>query len=365
MQMRPILKTLGLALLTAGAMNLQTLSAQNTSVTTAEAEKLSMQLEESIIKGDPGMLNHLIYFPEFIARTGSKSPIINNGDTLTKIADGFGLFNIGNSILEITKNGSFKLVHGFLKNEEMHLLFRAFGDGGLNYQDITLVKVKDSVRAADIFSYQLGESYAQLFSYLIADIATPDVHSSLTSREKYGTIFENALRHKNYSAARSAFEKFDEQTQNDKHLSLQYMMACDQLGEKLFRKSLDRFVYLFPEEPTPYLFMMTAYADTRDYGDYGRAIDKLDTLLHIDPFMNYFRGNVEMKLGDLRAALHFYQEVFDYDPGIWQNTEKLVACKVVNNELAQAGEAINVYSHTPGYRKELVEALYADYPALR
>jgi hypothetical protein len=70
-------------------------------------------------------------------------------------------------------------------------------------------------------------------------------------------------------------------------------------------------------------------------------------------------------LGDLRAGMHFYQEVFDYDPGIWQNTEKLVACKVVNNELVQANEAINLYSHTPGYRKELVEALYADYPVLK
>jgi len=363
--MTPILKTLGIALMTTVALNLQTLSAQNIPITTAEAEKLSVQLEESITKGDPGMLNRLIYFPEFITRTGSKSPIINNFDTLTKIANGFGLFNIGNSTLEITKNGSFNLVRGFFKNEEMHLLFRAFGDGGLDYQEITLVKVKDSLRAADIFSYQLGESYAKLFSYLIEDSENPDAHSSLTSREKYGAIFENALSHKNYSAARSAFEKFDDQTQNDKHLSLQYMLACDHLGEKLFRKSVDRYVELFPDEPTSYLFLMKRYADTRDYADYSRSIDKLDSLLHFDPFLNYFRGNVEMKLGDLKGALHFYQEVFDYDPGIWQNTEKLVACKVVNNELVQAGEAINIYSHTPGYRKELVEALYADYPVLK
>ena len=129
-----------------------------------------MQLELSINNGDPEILNHLIYFPEFIARTGSKSHLIDNVDTLTKIANGFGLFSIGNSTLKITKNGSFKLVHRFVKNEEMHLLFRAFGDGGLNYQEITLIKVKDSVRAADIFSYQLGESYASLFSYLIEDM---------------------------------------------------------------------------------------------------------------------------------------------------------------------------------------------------
>jgi tetratricopeptide (TPR) repeat protein len=363
--MRPILKTFGIALITAGALNLQTLSAQDIPVTTSEAEKLSIQLEESITRGDPGMLNQLIYFPEFLARTGSNSPIINNVDTLTKIATSFGLFTIGNSTLEIAKNGSFRLVRGFLKNEEIHLLFRVFGDGGLDYQDITLIKVKDSLRAADIFSYQLGESYAKQFAYLIEDSESPDAHTSLTSREKYGAIFENSLSRKNYSAARSAFEKFDDQTQNDKHLSLQYVLACDHLGEKLFRKSVDRFAELFPDEPTTYLFMMKEYADTRDYDAYGRSIDKLDTLLQIDPFLNYFRGNIEMKLGDFRGALHFYQQVFDYDPGIWQNTEKLVACKVINNELVQAGEAINIYSHTPGYRKELVEALYADYPALK
>ena len=363
--MRPILKTLGIALMTAGAMNLQTLSAQNTPVTTAEAEKLSTTLEESLNSGNPEPLNHLIYFPEFIKRTGSRSPLIDNVDTLTKIATDFGLFHIGNNTVEITKNGSFKLVRGFVDHEEMHLLFRAFGDGGLNYQDITIIKVKDSLRAADIFSYELGESYAALFSYLIEDIATPDAHASQTSREKYGVIFENALNRKNYSAARSAFEKFDEPTQNDKHLSLQYMLACQQLGDKLFRKSVDHFTSLFPEEPTPYLLMMNAYVDTKNYGDYSKAIDKLDTMLHFDPFLNYYRGNVVMKLNDLRTALHFYQEVFEYDPGIWQNTEKFVACKVVNNELVQANEAINLYTRTPGYRKEMVEALYATYPALK
>src|SRR5580765_2064208 len=193
--MRPILKTLGIVLITAGALNLQTLYAQDIPVTTSEAEKLSLQLEESLMKGDPGMLNQLIYFPEFIARTGSNSPIINNVDTLTKIATGFGLFTIGNRTLEITKNGSFNLVRGFLKNGEMHILFRAFGDGGLDYQDITLIKVKDSLRAADIFSYRLGESYAKLFSYQIENLEIPDAHSSMTSREKYGAIFENALSH--------------------------------------------------------------------------------------------------------------------------------------------------------------------------
>ena len=110
---------------------------------------------------------------------------------------------------------------------------------------------------------------------------------------------------KNYSVARSAFEKFDEQTQNDKHLSLQYMLACDQLSEKLFRKSVDHFISLFPDEPTPYLLMMKEYADTKNYPDYSSAIDKLDTLLHIDPFLNYLRGNVVMKLGDLRDCSAF------------------------------------------------------------
>src|SRR3954471_17017679 len=179
--MRIILQFSVPALLMAIAMNVQTLSAQNTPVSTSEAEKLSMQLESSMNKGDPEMLNHLIYFPEFITRTGSKSPLVNNFDTLTKIAQGFGLFSIGNSTLEIAKNGSYKLVHGFVQHEEMHLLFRAYGDGGLNYQDISIIKVKDSIRAADLFSYQLGESYAKMFSYLITDTGTTDAHSSLTS----------------------------------------------------------------------------------------------------------------------------------------------------------------------------------------
>ena len=49
---------------------------------------------------------------------------------------------------------------------------------------------------------------------------------------------------KNYSAARSAFEKFDEQTQNDKHLSLQYMLACRTSRRKIIQEIRGPFYLL-------------------------------------------------------------------------------------------------------------------------
>ena len=363
--MNPILKNLGLTLLLSASMATQSLFAQNPSITVAEAEKLSNLLDSSVSNGNPEMLNQLISFPAFIARLKSKSSLIDNMDTLTKIADGYGLFNIGNRVAEIVKNGSYRLLHGYKKNDELHLLFRAFGDGGLEYQDITLVKVKDEIKAADIFSYQLGEPYSHLFSALIADKEPRDQHMSLTAKEKYAVIFETALNHKNYSAARSAFEKLDEQTQNEKHLYLQYMMACQHLDQKLYKKALDHYAELFPDEPTPYLLLTAVYADTKEYNKFGIALDRLDSLLSIDPFLNYFRGNVEMKVGNMMEGRDYYQLAFDYDPGIWQNTQKLVICKVTINELVQANEVINVYKRTPGYRKDLVEILYTDYPVLK
>jgi len=363
--MNPILKCLGIYLLLAGPVATQTLNAQDLPITVAEAENLSNQLDSSINNGNPEVLNHLISFPIFIARMKSKSSLIDNVDTLTKIAEAFGLFNIGNRTAETVKNGSYHLLRGYKKDEEIHLLFRAFGDAGLNYQDITLVKVKDSVKAADIFSYQLGESYTTLFSALIADQQPQNQHVSLSARDKYAGLFETALNRKNYSAARSAFEKFDEQTQNDKHLYLQYMFACENLDQKLYKKALDHYAELFADDVTSYLLLTNVYANMKEYDRYGMALDRLDTLLSIDPFLNYFRGNIEMKLGNMIGSRNFYQIVFDYDPSIWQNTQKLVACKVVNNEFVQANEVINQYKHTPGYRQDLIEALYTRYPVLK
>ena len=363
--MNPILKPLGMVLLMAAFLTTRHAHAQNLPVTKAEAEKLSIELDTSVSNGNPEILNHLISFPVFIARMKSRSKLINNFDTLTKMATGFGLFSIGNNTVEIAKNGGYRLVRGYMKNEEVHLLFRAFGDGGLDYQDITLVKVRDAVEAADIFSYQIGESYTSLFSAFIQDDDPGNAHTSLTAKEKYAGLFETAMTHKNYSAARSAYEKFDEQTQNDKYYCLQYMHACEHLDRKLYKKALDNYASLFPEEPTPFLLMTELYADTKEYDPYIMAIDRLDTLLSIDPFLNYFRGNISMKMGNISEARDFYQLAFDYDPGIWQNTQKLVACKVVNNELVQANDVINQYRHTPGYRQALVESLYTQYPVLK
>ena len=308
--MNPVLKTVGLALLAVCSVYTQPLSAQNHSVTKAEAETLSIQLDTSVSNGNPVILNNLISFPVFIGRLNSRSPFINNFDTLGKIAARFGLYNIGNRTVEMAKNGSYHLVRGYMRNEEVHLLFRVFGDGGLNYQDITLVKVKDSVRAADIFSYQMGESYGTQFAALIEQDKPQDQHRSLTTREKYSGIFENALSNKNYSAARSAFEKFDDATQNDKHLLLQYIGACEHLDKKSYKKSLDRYIALYTDEPMPYLQIVNLYADSKEIDPYALAIDKLDTLLSIDPFLNYLRGNIEMKTGNSVAARDFYRPVF-------------------------------------------------------
>ena len=352
-------------LLLTGALATQPLFAQKQAVTVAEAEKLSIQLDTSLSNGNPEILNHLICFPVFIERMKSKSSLINNFDTLTKIAVANGFFNIGNSTLEVIKNGSYHLLRGYKKDDEMHLLFRAFGDGGLNYQDITLVKVKDSVKAADIYSYQLGEPYTSLFSALIADREPQNQHVSLSAKDKYAGLFEMALNHKNYSAARSAFEKLDEQTQNDKHIYLQYMQACGNLDLKSYKKAMDQYASLFPGEPVSYLLMINAYADTKEYDKYGMAIDQLDTILNIDPFLNYFRGNLEVKLGNVQSGRDFFQLAFEYDPSIWQNTQKLVVCNVGKSDLVQANKVINIYSRTPGYRKDLVESLYNEYPVLK
>ena len=127
--MNPILKCLGMPLLLTGALATQPLFAQKQAVTVAEAEKLSIQLDTSLSNGNPEILNHLICFPVFIERMKSKSSLINNFDTLTKIAVANGFFNIGNSTLEVIKNGSYHLLRGYKKDDEMHLLFRAFGDG--------------------------------------------------------------------------------------------------------------------------------------------------------------------------------------------------------------------------------------------
>src|SRR5450432_326706 len=245
--MKPILKNLGIVLLLAGPIVTKSQATQKHPLTVSEAEKLSIQLDSSISNGNPEILNHLISFPVFVARMKSRSSLSNNFDTLIKIADAYGLFNIGDRTVELVKNGSYHLLRGYKKDDEMHLLFRAFGDDGLNYQDITLVKVKDSVKAADIYSYQLGEPYTSIFAALIADKEPQNQHMSLTARDKYEGLFEMALSHKNYNAAKSAFEKLDEQSQNDKHLSLQYMQVCEHVDQKPYKKSIDHYASLFPE----------------------------------------------------------------------------------------------------------------------
>ena len=93
--------------------------------------------------------------------------------------------------------------------------------------------------------------------------------------------------------------------------------------QKTYRKALDHYMALFPGRAD------TVSADDCRICRYERVWPLCDGHRQAGtvccpsiPFLNYFRGNIEMKMGDVRKGRDFYQMAFEYDPGIWQEYPK-------------------------------------------
>ena len=155
--------------------------AQSYAVSVDEAKKLAEKLETSINSNNPAVFSTIIYMPELMKRISSKSEISKDPAVMAGFQQGFNLNQLGAQIINSIANGSYSLVRTYQKNNETHVLFRMFGDGGLNYHDFLLYKIKDTVKAADIYIYLTGEELSATLAALLNDIISK---SSIDPRHK-------------------------------------------------------------------------------------------------------------------------------------------------------------------------------------
>ena len=362
--MIPMLKPCCISLLTLSLAISQT-QAQNFDVSTDEASRLAIQMDTSMNHGNPEILNHLVDFSFFASTLQSKINIPPDSLFRVGLWNEISLFSLGSNTLPALKNGSYRLLRNYAVNGQRHLLFRSFGEDGVNYQDFLLVKIKDSIKAADVHSYADGESMSTMAKTIIESRQLNTSRGSIGEGDRYLMQFNKAMKDKNYAAARSAFHKLDLPRQQDIHLQTTYLMASKRGDRKAFKKALEDYTDLFPGEITGYVLLSTVYTESKENGLCLDAVNKLDSLVGGDPFLNYLKGNLTLKMGDLGESKEFYLKAFDYDPLVWQNTKQLVSVQVVNNELVQANAVIAEYRRTPGFKQELVDELYENYPVLK
>ncbi len=332
-------------------------------VTDADAKELAMQLEKSVRNENPQVLYNIF------DRDGLKKNIQNQGPNLSsaqvnEVVSTTVLNEFGDQIIGAAKDGSYKMIRIYDDSGRKHMLFRMFGEGGLNYHDYTLIKVNGSVKADDLYTYLSGEEISKTLANLISVTDGKDASNGSDEAQAIVKIADYKKK-ADYTAEINLFKTLDSKVQKNKSLQLLFIDASKHISDDDYKHALEGFAALYPNDPNTYLLMLDVYYLNKEFDKAMFAINKLDSIVKGDPLLDLYRGNIYKEMGQAAESRASYEKCFAYDPYIKNNMQQLAASYADSSQYDKAKAVITKYKQNPKFKDDDITPLYTLYPALK
>lgn len=335
-------------------------------ITDAQALDAGHAIETATNSGNPYPIDHFLFPDSLLENIRQKSELLKGPGNLPAFKSTFfpSFFNgkFGLQIMANTHNGNYQLLREYDDKGTKHLVFRMFGDGGLNYHDFKLVRVGDSIKAGDLYTYSFDEWTSSQIARLT------DIMGASDNYKEEGAAFQKMtaqINRQDYTDAKQTYDQLPKKYQQNKFVLLLYIQACHHIDLGLYEKVLTDYSASFPDASSCYLLLLDLYYSKKEYDKALADIDKLDKVVGGDPLLNFFRGNVYALMGKNTEAIGCYEKVYAYNPTLKLNVLRLVGRYGATGQTDKGRKIIATYMDTPGYHIGDFNELYDDYPNLR
>lgn len=337
---------------------------QQTAVTVKEASETAVRIDSFISNKMPAAFGSLFSENAFGERVKKASGEKLPPGFAAAIGKQIRKNNLGGEIINsIRQNGSYEFVKQYEKNKVQHLIFRLFGDDGLNYHDYELIKQRNSVYIADVFVYTTGEE----LSKSMADIGTSfeGASPSHASNEKAATNIQTIkllMAKGEFEQAKKVFERLPENIKKQKLFQVLKLQIYVQLSDEKYEEALTGFENLYASQPNMYLALLDLYYTRQEYDKALKAIDKIDTMINKDPFLDYYRGLTYNLKEDPGGARSCFERLYQYKPGFQQGTLELIVNYLAAGDFDKANPVIDQYRKNTLFNQDMLNANLEAYP---
>jgi len=347
-------------------LSLLALAGKTQPITDAQALEAGKALETAANNGDVYPIDHFLYPDSLLENIRQKSRFLKDPGNLDAFRSSFlpSFFNgkFGRQLEANIHDGNYRLMREYDDKGAKHIVFRLFGDGGLNYHDFTLVRVGDSIKAGDLYTYTTDESIASQIARL------SDMLGQSSNFEGDAAVIQRmtaALNKQDYAGIKQTYDQLDNKYKQNKIIRMLYIQACHHIDLDLYEKALTAYSVSFPDATSCYLLMIDLYYLRKDYEKELAVIDKLDKVVGGDPVLDVFRGNVYSLMHKLAEALTCYENVYRYDPTLKINVLKLIGGYAAAGQKDKAKNIIAAYMQTSAYHTGDLNTVYDQYPELK
>jgi hypothetical protein len=302
-------------------------------VSQKEALELANRIERSVAAHNEAFLDDIFEQKRFAQRVLDEAHQRFNLTLAREAQTAITEAHWGRQVVSaIRGGGSYALVHQYEKDGHQHLLFRLFeGSSAINYHDFELVKTDKGVKALDVYVYMSGEELSKtlaeslvLMTDKLADM-TPDDQQKILHIRKINELIEGG----NPEDAAGYYNQLPNDLRTQKLFQLIHLRIAQKLGDTVYLAALNEYKTNFPHDPNLGLLMLDAYVMEKDYSSALAAINRLDTALHKDPFLDYYRGLVYKLMDDPGRSRFCLEQLHNSMPRFGKGVVELLANYVV------------------------------------
>jgi hypothetical protein len=336
-------------------------------VTEEEALQLAHRIELEANAGNPATLNRLFDPTLLVDRISEKSPDLKDGSFRRRFQEGVAesITRFGLQVTNNIKGGGYHLIRVYEYKGSRHMLFRLHdGSAALNYHDYILEKVKDSVRASDCYIYVSDDYISTTMSVMLN---TMNLKNATTNPPELNFLagMIQLYQKKDYAGIKDFFEKSDSRMKDDKGMYLLYVLCCKKVDVEKYQEVLEHYITHFPDAASGYLMIIDLYYTKKEPEKGLVAVEKLDSLIGKDPFLDYYRGRCYDMQGKSAESIRCFETTYRLDPSFERNTIRLIVAYAANKQNDKARTIIGEYKRSPAFAQENLDAVYKRFPELK
>ena len=342
---------------------------QEKPVTKEEALQLAKSIEGSMSRQSGAKFNEAFDGEALVERMKKEATFKISAVMAREAANGLKSGKMGTELVRsMGKDGSYELVKQYEKDKKQHLVFRLFGtDGKLNYHDLELVKKKEKVRIADMYVYLAGENLSSTLAQTFSMLDDNYDNMSKEDREKIGNMkrIRKLLNEGKHQEADQLYQQFPEVLKKQKMMQVVRIEIASELGDDVYSQAMDDFERAYPDAPNLYLMKIDAYILRKDFDGAMNAVNKLDSLIDKDTFLDYYRGLICKLKEDKEGQDIYFTRLVKNKPDFGPGVLELVAFHMDNNQTDKGVLVAQQYKASSKASQEQFDVLYQLYPELQ
>lgn len=335
-------------------------------VTKDEAVKLATSLIRAVERQDVTRFNELLDMDAIEKRIQDQA-----GDKVGRpmVARAMKTLRSGEYGKEMVRNmgnkGTFDLVRQYEKDGHERLIFRLYNEQ-LNYYDLELIKKKGQVKIADIFVYTTGENMsttlAETLRFASEQEEAANVPENTVAKVQ---LMKKHIYASNYETADSLFKTLPAVIREQKIYKIIYIHIAGGLGNDQYLAALNKLQREYPDAPNMYLLMIDAYLLRKDFDGALKCVNRLDSFINKDAFLDYYRALICKENMDDADKLVYLERLHRNLPGFDAGTLELIVAYVEDKQWDKAVPLTLQYRKRKKANTEVLEALYLQYPVFK